>query len=173
MKNYTQFAHSDVNFNDSLPGIDRNNLDLLLPHDFPGRDYFISFYSNQNGGYFDGGAYIYLEDFHALKPGERDLFEIEAFHFIPAFEKQEDRRLTSIPEVIGFRKKAHDVSSIFLKENIPFAGDAGDNDFWLNTSTGSISYTITYELTTHPSTTFVAPDFRTFCNAVRGSLKPM
>ncbi|WP_422347285.1 SMI1/KNR4 family protein [Stenotrophomonas sp. DR009] len=173
MKKHTQFAHSDVNFNDSLPGIGRDKLEPLLPHDFPGRDYFISFYSNQNGGYFDGGAYIYLEDFHNLNPGDRDLFEIEAFHFFPAFEKQENQRLTSISEVIGFRKIAHNVSSIFLKENIPFAGDAGDNDFWLNTSTGSISYTITNELTHHPSTIFIAPDFRTFCDAIRGSLKPM
>lgn len=173
MKKHTQFAHSDVNFNDSLPGIGRDKLELLLPHPFPGRDYFISFYSNQNGGYFDGGAYIHREDFHDLKPGDRNLFEIEAFNFIPTFEKQESPRLLSTLKVIEYRKIAHNVNSMFLKENIPFASDAGDNDFWLNTSTGSISYTITNELTTHPSTEFVAPDFRTFCNAVRGSLKPM
>ncbi|HDS1039544.1 TPA: hypothetical protein QDZ42_004258 [Stenotrophomonas maltophilia] len=150
----------------------RDKLEPLLPHNFPGRDYFISFYSNQNGGFFDGFAYIYREDFCDIEPGDHNLLGIEAFNFIPTFEKQEDPRLLSTLQVVEFRKIAHNVNTKFLSENIPFAGDAGDNDFWLNKSTGSISYTITNELTPHPNTIFVAPDFRTFCNAIRGSLKP-
>ncbi|UXB16484.1 hypothetical protein K7565_02165 [Stenotrophomonas maltophilia] len=168
MIKHTQFAHSDVSFNDSLPGISRDKLESLLPHPFPGRDYFISFYSNQNGGFFDGGARIYREEFHTIKPGDHNRFEIEAFNFIPTFEKQENPRLLSTLQVIEFRKIAHNVNSTFLRENIPFASDAGDNDFWINILTGAISYTITNELTTHPSTIFVAPDFRTFCDAIRG-----
>ncbi|WP_406233219.1 hypothetical protein ACI703_18095 [Isoptericola jiangsuensis] len=157
-----------MNFNDSLPGISRDRLEPLLPHNFPGRDYFISLYSNQNGGFFDGGAHIYREDFCDLKPGDHNLLGIEAFNFIPVFEKQENPRLLSTLQVAEFRKIAHNVNSTFLRENIPFAGDAGDNDFWLDILTGSISYTITNELTTHPSTIFVAPDFPTFCDAIRG-----
>lgn len=172
MRKHTQFAHSDVNFNDSLPGINRDKLESLLPHHFPGRDYFISFYSNQNGGYFDGGAYIYREDFHTLEPDDHNLFGIEAFNFIPAWAQQENPRLLSTIEVIEFRKISHNVNAMFLKENIPFASDAGDNDFWLNTLTGSITYTITDELTKHPNTIFVAPDFRTFCDAIRAHQNP-
>ena len=168
MQKHAPFTHSDVNFNDSLPGISRDRLEPLLPHNFPGSDYFISFYSNQNGGFFDGGACIYREDFRDIKPGEHNRFEIEAFNFIPIFKEQENPRLLSTLEVVEFRKIAHNVNSTFLRENIPFASDAGDNDFWINILTGSISYTITNELTTHPSTIFVAPDFRTFCHAIRG-----
>ncbi|MDI9250706.1 hypothetical protein QMZ25_19160 [Stenotrophomonas sp. RS-48] len=172
MKKHTQFAHSDVNFNDSLPGISKDLLESLLAHNFPGRDHFITFYSNQNGGFFDGGAYIYREDFHTIKPGDHNLFGIEAFNFISTFEGQESARLLSKLKIIEYRTTAHKVNAKFLKENIPFAGDAGDNDFWLNTLTGSINYTITNELTIHPKTIFIAPDFRTFCDAIRGSLKP-
>ncbi|WP_410481830.1 hypothetical protein ACJ70E_10465 [Pseudomonas plecoglossicida] len=58
MEKITQFAHDDVGFNDSLPRLSTEKLELLLPTNFPDRKDFISFYSYWNGAYFDGGAYI-------------------------------------------------------------------------------------------------------------------
>lgn len=166
-----QFARNDVIFNDSLPGLSIELLETMLPENFPGRHDFMSFYSTHNGGYFDGGAYIYRKDIYNLKPDDYNLLEIEAFNFIPTHQNQTHPRLMSTSEILESRRVHYKENSNFLSNNIPFAGDAGDNDFWIDTSTGIIRYTRTENLSDFSRAILVAPNFRTFCNAIRGSRK--
>ncbi|GLO29890.1 hypothetical protein PPUN12996_19460 [Pseudomonas putida] len=166
------FAHNDITLNDSLPGLSINSLKHIFPNNFPGRDSLISFYSTYNGGYFDGGAYIYREDIYTLKPDDYNLLEIEAFNFIPAHPNQTHSRLMSTTEKLDLRIIHHKANSCFLSKNIPFAGDAGANDFWIDTATGVIRYTRSEHLSDPSRAILVAPNFRTFLDAIRGSRKP-
>lgn len=172
MRKTAQLFRNGVNFNDSLPGLNRHSIETLLKANFPGKDHFILLYSKKNGGYFDGGAYLYRDDFQQLDRTDRNLFEIEAFNFLPTTGNQESWRLLSTAYVSKCREVHYGLSTAFLSRHIPFASDAGDNDFWLETETGIICYTETEELGSEPNALLVAPDFRTFCNAIRGSLKP-
>ncbi len=173
MRNATRFFRSDVNFSDSLPGLSTDSLVALLKTNFPGRDYFISLYSKQNGGYFDGGAYIHSEDLLDRNPTDPDRFEVEAFNFIATAENEKSRRLLSTADVSKSRELHYKLSTAFLSHHIPIASDAGDNDFWLDTETGIISYTETEELTSEPNALLVAQDFRTFCLAITASPEPI
>nr|WP_180167615.1 hypothetical protein [Stenotrophomonas sp. SbOxS2]NYU00796.1 hypothetical protein [Stenotrophomonas sp. SbOxS2] len=138
MKNATRFFLSDVNFGDSLPGLITDSLVALLKTNFPGRDYFISLYSKQNGGYFDCGAYIHSEDPQERNSTDRDRFEVEAFNFIPTTKNEKSWRLPSTAQASKFREVHYKLSTTFLSHHILFASDDGDNNFWLDTETGII-----------------------------------
>ncbi|UQB79021.1 hypothetical protein KI429_04780 [Pseudomonas shirazica] len=110
------FTHNDIMLNDSLPRLSINSLKQIFPNNFPRRDSLISFYSTYNGGYFDGGAYIYREDIYTLKPDDYNLLEIEAFNFIPAHPNQTHSKLISTTEKLDLRIIHHKANSCFLSK---------------------------------------------------------
>lgn len=65
------------------------------------REHFVDFYSRYNGGYFDGGAFIYRYLFYKITTKDLNLLEIESFHYIEIPGILEHPRLLSIIEVIN------------------------------------------------------------------------
>lgn len=51
----------------------------------------------------------------------------------------------------------------FTQKNIPFARDAGDNDYWIELSTGRIKYTHSTVPNWADNIINVAPSFYDFC----------
>lgn len=157
------FARNNVAFNDSSPPAPVDLIAAMMPGRFPGRDDFIEFYSKHNGGYFDGGAVFYRDTFYEVGAEDRNRLELEAFHCIRVPGMPSNPRLASIDEVMEWRAVHHLDALAFLQSHIPFAGDCGDNDYWLDAQTGCVKFTIAGERIHADGVIPVAPDFLSFC----------
>lgn len=163
------FALNKLTFNDSYPGLDTTIIESMLPSKFKGREHFIDFYSKYNGGYFDGGAFIYRDLFYKITSKDHNLLEIESFHYIETPSILQHPRLLSIKEVINNKKISYPRNSEFFQNNIPFAGNCGDNDFWLDTATGIVKYTAMEDDIGPNNAILVAPSFLDFYTQIQGS----
>ncbi|WP_159093983.1 MULTISPECIES: SMI1/KNR4 family protein [Stenotrophomonas] len=165
------FARNNVAFNDSAPSVPIDLVAAMVPGSFPGRDGFIAFYAAHNGGYFDGGAVFYRNAFYEAASDEFNRLELEAFHYIEAPHMPANPRLVSMGEVMKWRRDHHPEARAFLEFHIPFAGDCGDNDYWIDLRTGAVKFTVSWDGIRANEAIPVAPDFLAFCaNIQRRSL---
>ncbi|WP_134832742.1 SMI1/KNR4 family protein [Stenotrophomonas indicatrix] len=162
------FARSNVAFNDSSPGVPVELIAAMVPGRFPGRDDFIDFYSKNNGGYFDGGAVFYRDAFYEVIAGDYNRLEVEAFNYIEVAGMPTNPRLLSIAEVIESVHFYCPEMREFLETHIPFAGDCGDNKYWLDTQTGIVKFTVAEDEFHTDGMTVVAPDFPSFRANIQG-----
>jgi len=92
---------------------------------------------------------------------------VEAFYFLPLTEEDESPVLCSIPEVRDRRRRHWAAFGMtdFVETHLPFAGDAGDRDYWIDLRTGTIKSVRWDEENGAlvPRLIAVAPDFRSFC----------
>lgn len=163
------FTDKNLNFEHSLHGLSKDQIDTLIPHDFKGKDFFVRFYLTCNGGYFSGGAYFYRDAFYSIKSNDYNLMEIEGFNFIQSYPNEESSFLLSINEIWDTRRKYSKNMKEFAKRHFPFAGDAGDNDYWLDMESGYVKY-IRWESDDNPdSAIIVAPTFHDFCMKIQAN----
>ncbi len=161
------FARNNVVFSDSSPPVPIDLIAVMVPGRFPGRDAFIEFYSKHNGGYFDGGAVFYRDTFYEVAAEDRNRLELEAFHCIEVPGVPPNPRLVSIVDVMEWRADRHRDALAFFESHIPFGVDCGDNDYWLDTRTGSVKFTIAGEDIRADDAILVAPDFLSFCENIQ------
>ncbi|HDT6507335.1 TPA: SMI1/KNR4 family protein [Klebsiella aerogenes] len=163
------FADKNLIFKHSLHGMSKNRIDILCPHEFKGKDFFVKFYLSNNGGCFSGGAYFYRDTFYTIKSNDYNLMEIEGFNFIQSYPDEESPFLLSINEVWDIRRKYSESIKEFAKQHFPFAGDAGDNDYWLDMGSGNVKY-IRWESDDNPDNAIiVAPTFYDFCMGIQAN----
>ncbi|HEM6916185.1 TPA: SMI1/KNR4 family protein [Providencia stuartii] len=138
------FTDPHLKFEKSLEGLTSEEIKTFIPQEFNGKDFFIEFYKHFNGGYFYGGAFIYRDNFISL-------------------DDVDSPYLLSISDVLKYRRKISKDFIDFTQLNIPFAGDAGDNDYWISLETGEIKYTRSTDIDCLDNIIDIAPSFRDFC----------
>lgn len=106
-----------------------NQIENLMPFYFEGKEEFILFYLTFNGVYFPKGAKISTESF--LDVDEDEYYELELEYIYDIEYILEIRE--AIKEQSGKVKK-------FAETHIPFARNAGGNDFFIEIPTGKIKY---------------------------------
>lgn len=99
----------------------------------------MEFYLKNNDGYFNGGAYFYRDVFFALAGDDLNSVEIESFYYVgEKYFGERKINLRSAEKVRKLRARYSKARDIFCRRHFPFAGDAGDNDFWINVATGEV-----------------------------------
>lgn len=162
------FADKGIVFEDSWQVLSEADIRGEVPEEFPGKDFFVEFYASRNGGYFSRGAFIWRDEFYEVAPDEENLLEVEAFHCFPVLEEDESPVLLSIPQVRERRSRYWNALGLaeFIGTHLPFAGDAGDRDYWLDLRTGTIK-TVRWSEEDDarvPEIIEVAPSFEAFCD---------
>lgn len=156
------FTDPHLKFEKSLDGLTSEEIKTFIPQEFNGKDFFIEFYKHFNGGYFYGGAFIYRDNFNKINDNDYNLMEIESFNFI-SLDDVDSPYLLSISDVLKYRRKISKDFINFTQLNIPFAGDAGDDDYWISLETGEIKYTRSTDIDCLDNIIDIAPSFRDFC----------
>ncbi|WP_420480876.1 SMI1/KNR4 family protein [Burkholderia lata] len=64
------------------------------------------------------------------------------------------------------RAKYSEKRDIFCRTHFPFAGDAGDNDFWIDLRTGEIKYVLWESEENVDDVIDIAPTFSDFVNNI-------
>ncbi|AXF22760.1 SMI1/KNR4 family protein [Burkholderia pyrrocinia] len=162
------FQGEGFDFCDQGPAISAEIVnEVLSGADFNGMDDFVEFYVKSNGGYFNGGAYFYRDKFFTLTRGDYDSMEIESFYYIGERYFDEDEvNLRSAEKVRKLRGKFSEKRDIFCRKHFPFAGDAGDNDFWIDMETGEIKYVLWESEENVDDIIDIAPAFSDFVNNI-------
>jgi len=152
------FSLSDIG-----PHVTRERINEVFPEAFPGKTEFVDFFSSINGAYINKGAIFRRDRFFEVKWGDYDRMEIEGLYSVPTFDGQKIRGLRSMVQYRQKRASYHDSARVFAELHIPFAADAGDNDYWIEISSGNIKYVAweenCYEFTDVP---IVCPSFYEF-----------
>ncbi|OWR27753.1 SMI1/KNR4 family protein [Saccharibacillus sp. O23] len=141
-----------------------------VPDEFPGKDFFVEFYASRNGGYFSRGAFLRRDAFYEVGSDEENRLEVEAFNCFPLREGDESPVLLSIPQARQRRMRHWAAFGLadFVETHLPFAGDAGDHDYWLDLRDGTVK-TVRWNETDGalvPAILAVAPGFREFCTSL-------
>lgn len=157
------FKDTQIIFEQSLNGLTENEVNSYFPQFFQGKDLFIEFYKQTNGGYFTHGAVFYRDHFNIDNLKDYNAMEVESFNFIKSNQYVKSDYLLSICEVIRYRSNTSSKLQNFIKNNIPFAGDAGDNDYWIEIPTGRIRYTHSTDPDWADNIIDIAPSFYDFC----------
>ncbi|MGS0897315.1 SMI1/KNR4 family protein [Burkholderia stagnalis] len=161
------FCTDGFDFCDQAPKVTRAEILSSLSVRFDDLDDFVEFYEKNNGGYFNGGAYIYRDVFCEIKYPEINSMEIESFYFIENLSV--DKRkvdLRSAADVLELRRGYSAAARVFCEAHYPFAGDAGDNDFWIDVETGKIKYILWESSKNVSDVVDVAPNFSEFVNNI-------
>lgn len=161
------FSDNELDFKHSEMAISELEVNKIIPQDFKGKDFFIYFYTIKNGGGFNGGAWLYRDRFNKISSSDYNAMNIESFYFIPKEANYKSLKLRSILDVWNLRRKYSIDLNEFAKTHFPFSGNAGDNDYWLDLTTGQIKY-IRWESDDNPDNAIiVAPTFYDFCMAIQ------
>lgn len=144
------------------PEITPEQIVRAVPEQFPGKDDFVDFYSRQNGAWFSNGALFYRSRLQAVSPGELDRLEVMFVHFVPRFEADEHDELVSMLHIRMNLAKRRPALRDFAKAHLPLASDASGNEFWLDLSSGKVSYALLDEFDGADNLVEVAPSFREF-----------
>lgn len=132
----------------------KNQIENWMPFYFEGKEEFILFYLTFNGVYFPKGAKISTESF--LDVDEDEYYELE-LEYIYDIEY-----ILEIKEAI--KEQSEEVKK-FAETHIPFARNAGGNDFFIEIPTGKIKY-VSWEYGIEDGLIEVAPSFKDFCGAI-------
>lgn len=157
------FKDDQLLFEQSLPGLTEDEINFFLPQPFYGKNFFLELYKKFNGGYFIHGAIFYRDNITTNNLKDYNAMEIESFNFIKSRKSIESDYLLSICEVMKNRSNASLALQEFTQNNIPFAGDAGDNDYWIEIPTGRIRYTHSTDPDWADNIIDIAPSFYDFC----------
>ncbi|MEX6232416.1 SMI1/KNR4 family protein [Providencia hangzhouensis] len=160
------FTDPHLKFEKSLHGLTSEEINTFIPQDFSGKNFFIEFYEHFNGGYFYGGAFIYRDNFYKIEDNDYNLMEIESFNFIP-INDVDSPYLLSVSDVLKYRCNVSKAFLDFSQLHIPFAGDAGDSDYWINLETGKIKYTKSTDIDCLNNIIDIAPSFCDFCTNIQ------
>ena len=136
--------------------------------DFPGKKEFTDFYLAHNGGVFTEHSLLYTDDLFA-DPCDYRLLEVESFLHIPLPDDGDAESFTySIEKEIKRRIGHSGEYDNFVLSHIPFANDAGDNTYWIDTKTGKIKFAEYDYVGYDPDGAItVAHSFSDFCTRLR------
>lgn len=136
-------------------GLTKDRVDRIVSCDFKGKDDLIRFYLAYDGVFFNEGAVISTEQF--LKDDEDEYYELEIESIF---------RIDQIQNIWEAIKEHSAGAKKFMETNIPFAGDAGGNHFFIEIPTGEIKY-VFWEYDLEEGLIWVAPGFKDFCLAIK------
>lgn len=148
------FRNQDLNIRILNKGVIREQITSVISEDFKGKEDFIQFYLVHDGVFFNEGAKISTEQF--LEDDEDEYYELEV---------ESIYRIDQILEVREALKEHSEEAKEFIKTHIPFAGNAGGNDFFIEIPTGEIKY-ISWEYEIEEGLIGVANNFKEFCLAI-------
>ncbi|MWW26914.1 SMI1/KNR4 family protein [Algibacter lectus] len=135
-------------------GVTKEKIENVISQDFKGKEDFIKFYLAYDGVFFNEGAVVSIEQFEKDDEDEYYELELESIYRID--------QIQSIWEAIKERSAG---AKKFMESHIPFAGDAGGNDFFIEIPTGTIKY-ISWEYEIEEGLIGVAHNFKDFCLSV-------
>ena len=93
--------------------------------------------------------------------------EIEGFYYVGEEYFDEDKiNLRSAERVRKLRARYSKARDVFCRRHFPFAGDAGDNDFWINVETGEVKYVLWESEESVDEIIDIAPTFSDFVNNI-------
>lgn len=123
------------------PAITESQISSVVPDTFGGKMEFLRFYVRHNGGCFEGrGAIFYRDKFYPVARGDYNSMEIESFFFVPLHPGERFSGLRSLVRVREQRAQYYSELKSFIETHFPFAGDAGDNDYWIEIPSGRVKY---------------------------------
>jgi len=150
------------------PPITIEQIRSIVKYDFPGRDKFDEFYIQHNGGYFSQPAFFYRDKFYPTSSADYNKMYVEGFYFLPLFEGQKQRPLSSSVKVREQREKYSDLVGYpdivkhFVETHFPFSYDSADNDFWIELKSGRVRYVAWDSSETVQDVCDMAPSFYDF-----------
>ena len=169
MQNAKFFSDDAIRFDVVGPSLSEQQIISRLPNDFAGKNIFLKFYTKNNGGYIHGGAYFYRDVYFEIKECDFNSMEVESFYFIPPVSGEIFHGLRSAIRVRELREKHSENIKLFCSTHFPFAGDAGDNDYWIEYGSGRVQY-IHWESVFSSNWKLnvidIAPSFDGFCNKI-------
>jgi hypothetical protein len=169
MKNNNVFRDAGVQFNVTGPAMTKSEIIALIPEPFNGKDDFVSFYAQYNGGYFKRFALIYRDLFQNVPAGQvNSLGIVGFFSILPDSEKKIKGCLSMIEEKLGLLQvyAGHVAIRRFIESHIPFAYDGSGNNHWIEIPTGRVRF-IDMEVV-EKGFLEIAPSFGHFVNNLVG-----
>lgn len=148
------FSNTALNIHILNNGVTKEKIESVISQDFKGKEDFIRFFLEYNGVFFNEGAIVSTEQFQNDDEDEYYELEIESIYRID--------QIQSIWEAIKERSAE---AKKFMETHIPFAGNAGGNDFFIEIPTGTIKY-ISWEYDIEEGLIGVAHSFKDFCLAI-------
>lgn len=149
------FTNPALNIHILNKGVTKEKIESVIPQDFKGKEDFIQFYLAYDGVFFNEGAVISTEQF--LKEDEDEYYELEI---------ESIYRIDQIQSIWEAIKERSAEAKKFMETHIPFAGNAGGNDFFIEISTGTIKY-ISWEYDIEEGLIGVASNFKDFYLAIK------
>jgi hypothetical protein len=162
------FCGGGFDFCDQGPSVSEEIVrEVLSGANFNGVEDFVEFYVKNNGGYFNRGAYFYRDLFFRVDVGDYDSMEVESFYYVgEKYHDESEVNLRSAEKVRMLRARYSEERDIFCRDHFPFAGDAGDNDFWIDLNSGAIKYILWESRGNSIDVVDIAPAFSDFVNNI-------
>lgn len=144
------------------PAITAEGIVRAVPEPFPGKEDFVDFYTRHNGAWFMEGAIFYRSRLQPVPTGALDRLEVVFMHFVPRFEADEHDDLVSMLHIRRNLAQRRPALRGFAEAHLPLASDASGNEFWLDLSSGRVSYALLDEFDGTDNLVDVASSFREF-----------
>lgn len=180
----------NIQLTHSADSLTTDRINSFIPQPFEGKDAFIQFYLQNNGGIFEKHTFICRDKFYEVHSNEYRLMDVESFYYIPVTDEQDEneylsslikkwneRRKTSdkvrnyfqtnFPDVWEAGKSYRNALSIYAETHFPFASSAAGHDYWVDMDTGQIEYIEPINFLMHKVN--VAPSFYEFCTSLQCS----
>lgn len=158
----TMFFKEEIEF--EFPGKKIGKDEIEEIDDFPGKDYFIEFYTAHNGGDFIKGAWFFPESCYNSSMFGNSYITLAMFLEIRVDDEKRGLNIDVMQDLIGEKYKSFEDFILF---HIPFALDVINNPFWIDIQTGEIKY-IDFQVSTNPNDVVtVASSFKDFCMRIR------
>jgi hypothetical protein len=162
-----EFFGENIIFENHWKEITKYEINLYVVETFLGKEDFIKFYLEHNGGYFTD-VVGFITNYPLAKELGYNEMGISSFNHIPLpNEELNSNSFTfSIAKARDTLPKTNlDGFDNFLVHHIPFANDE-ENDYFIDIRTGEIKY-MDYETMEFNESIIVASSFKDFCKRIK------
>lgn len=175
MRKRIAFKDKDLRLSGNGAAVTEEDIEIAVSEKFSGKDDFVHFYLQHNGGIFAGEAYFYRDTFHKVPRGKVNSLPISCFFPIPSSLKGANNPPVTLVSMRAASLKGYGhlrEMKKFLKTHIPFADDGGGDNYWIEIPSGRIRYVKMEYVDSGPLAVMeIAPSFKDFVSNIAACLR--
>ena len=163
----------EVFFANHWDNISADQINELVPENFPGKDSFVNFYVAHSGGDFGGdfqcASFSPNDSYRLPEKYQKIEWDVLSFFHIPLpnVEESEGYTISMKKTRDKFYRDSCEEFKPFFSSHIPFANDCADSTFLIYVKSGEIKYLDFDDYFENPNAAFVvASSFADFCKRI-------